>query len=72
MLEVAVWSIHPVIREMGMPDEAISSATEHALICSQELPLAFAISYNSGIVYINGETDREHAACKGWSYRLGI
>ncbi len=39
MLEVAVWSIQPDIREMGMPDEAISPATEHALICSQRNPL---------------------------------
>ncbi len=37
MLEVAVWSIQPDIREMGMPDVAISPATEHALICSQKV-----------------------------------
>jgi len=34
MQEVAVWSIQPDIREIGMPEEAISPATEHALICN--------------------------------------
>ena len=34
MLEVAVWSIQPDMREMGTPEEAISPATEHALICT--------------------------------------
>lgn len=39
MLEVAVWSIQPDIREMGTPDEAISADTEHALICSNNSSL---------------------------------
>jgi len=34
MQEVAVWSIQPDISEIGMPEEAISPATEHALICN--------------------------------------
>lgn len=38
MLEVAVWSIQPDIREMGTPDEAISADTEHALICNKTSP----------------------------------
>ncbi len=32
MLEKAVWSIHPDMRARGTPEEAILSATEHALI----------------------------------------
>ena len=43
MLEVAVWSIQPVIREIGMPDEAISPATEHALICEKQCPLVLPL-----------------------------
>ena len=45
MLEVAVWSIQPDMREMGTPEEAISLATEHALICVEcHLALQYTIS----------------------------
>ena len=44
MLEVAVWSIQPDMREMGTPEEAISPATEHALICTEySLALQYTI-----------------------------
>ena len=45
MLEVAVWSIQPDMREMGTPEEAISLATEHALICTEHhLALQHAVN----------------------------
>jgi hypothetical protein len=49
MLEVAVWSIQPDIREMGTPDEAIPADTEHALICNNSSPflLIIHLSHNA-------------------------
>ena len=34
MVALAVWSIQPLMRDSGTPDEAMAGATEQALICA--------------------------------------